>query len=151
MTQFTTYTIKSKQNGFIWQFKYLLNGDLKSFEIVEGKLSATQMKWLFAGANFPTIESIMKTVWMKELKQNFEITIGDPDLSFDAFMEAYGYKVKRVMAERAWKKLNKADHIKAFLGLKGYNNHLKRNNGIAKAHPSTYLNQRYFEDEWHKV
>ena len=150
MTQFTTYTIKGKQRGFVWQFKYRLNGDLKSFEILEGKLTELQIKWLFS-ENFPATETIMKTVWTKVLRQNFEVVVGEPDLSFNAFWDTYGYKVKRVMAERSWKKLSEADRIKAFLGLGSYNSYLKRNNGIAKAHPSTYLNQRYFEDEWHKV
>lgn len=150
MEQLTTYTVKSKEHGFIWLFKYRLNGALKSFEIVEGELSLTQRKWLFAQANFPVLESYMKAVWIKELKKNFEVSIGLPKLDFDAFWEAYDYKVKKVAAQKAWKKLSEANRIKAFMAIEGYNKHLQRKN-VAKAHPATYLNQCYFEDEWDRV
>ena len=141
----TIYTVKSIQDGYIWQFKYTLNGDLKSFEILEGTLSANQMKWLFSSSNFAANESIMKTVWMQNLKKNFEITIGAPDLSFEAFWKAYNHKVKKIISEKAWERLSKKDRIEAIKGIKPYDNYLARK-GIAKAHPSTYINQRYWED-----
>lgn len=141
----TTYTVKSKQDGFIWTFKYTLNGDLKSFEIEEGTLSPKQMKWLFAGANFPATEGIMKTVWIQKLKGHFEIIIGAPDLSFESFWSAYNHKVKKVASEKAWERLGKKDRMAALAGIKPYDGYLGRK-GIAKAHPATYLNQRYWED-----
>jgi hypothetical protein len=145
----TTYTVKSKQDGYVWQFKYRLNGDLKAFEILEGKLSVTQMKWLFSQGNFPATEIVMKTGWIPKLRKNFEIEVGEPDLSFDAFWNAYAHKVgKKVMAENSWKKLGRATKIKALMGIKRYNNHLRLHPGVAKAHPSTYLNQEYWENEW---
>lgn len=141
----TIYTVKSIQDGYIWQFKYTLNGDLKSFEILEGTLSANQMKWLFSSSNFAANESIMKTVWMQNLKKNFEITIGAPDLSFEAFWSLYNHKVKRVVSEKAWERINQKDRMEAIKGIKPYDNYLARK-GIGKAHASTYINQRYWED-----
>jgi hypothetical protein len=141
----TTYTVKSKQDGFIWSFKYTLNGDLRVFIIDEGTLSAKQMKWLFGSGNFPANESIMRSVWMKQLKANFEITIGEPDLSFEAFWTAYNHKIKKVVSEKAWERLGKKDRMAALAGIKPYDGYLSRK-GIAKAHPATYLNQRYWED-----
>jgi len=144
----TTYNIKSKQDGFVWQFKYTLNGDLKAFKILSGQLTGNQMKWLFSGGNFAANESIMKSVWMQKLKKNFEITVGDPDLSFEAFWNTYGKKHgKRKMAENSWNKMSKAKRIKAMLGIKRYVNHL-RLEGTAQAHASTYLNQEYYENEY---
>lgn len=144
----TTYTVRSKQDGFVWQFEYTLNGDLKTLEILEGKLSGKQMKWLFS-PNFPAVESIMKTEWMPKLRKNFEITVGEPDLTFQAFWDLYAHKVgKKKMAENIWNKLSKARRIKAMLGVKKYNNHLRLNTGQAKAHASTYLNQEYYENEY---
>lgn len=141
----TIYTVKGKHEGHIWQFKYDFNGNLKAFEILEGLLSANQMKWLFASSNFAANESIMKTVWMHNLKTNFEITIGTPDLSFDVFYNAYNHKVKKLLSEKAWERLSKKDRMNALQGIKPYDNYLARK-GIAKAHPSTYINQRYWED-----
>jgi len=146
MEQFTTYNIKSRQDGFVWQFKYHLNGDLYAFKVLEGSLSPKQMKWLFASANFAANESIMKTVWMVKLKKNFEITVGEPDLSFEAFWDAYDKKRgKKKMAENTWNKMSKAKRIKAMLYLKRYNDQLRIDN-VAKAYPSTYLNQEYYEN-----
>ena len=141
----TIYTVKSKQDGYIWQFKYDLNGNLKAFEILEGILSGKQMKWLFASANFAANESIMKTVWMLNLKSNFEITVGVPDLSFEVFWNTYNHKVKKLLSEKAWERLSKKDRIDALQGIKPYDGYLSRK-GVAKAHPATYLNQRYWED-----
>lgn len=143
----TTYTIKSRKDGFVWQFKYDLNGNLTAFEILDGALSGNQMKWLFS-PNFPALETIMKTGWMKKLKKNFEITVGEPDLSFDSFWDAYDKKMgKKKMAQNTWKKLSKAKRIKAMLGIRRYNNAL-RLEGTAKCHATTYLNQEYYENEY---
>lgn len=145
----TTYTVKSRKDGFIWQFKYHLNGNLYSFTVLEGSLSGTQMKWLFGTDNFPALEVIMKEKWMKNLKANFEISIGEPDLTFEAFWNAYNNKVgKKKMAENTWNKLSKASKIKALQAISSYNKYLSRKPGIDKAHATTYLNQEYWGNEW---
>lgn len=145
----TTYTVKSKMDGYVWQFKYHLNGNLKAFEILEGELSEKQMKWLFS-PHFPAIETIMKDTWIPELKKNFEITIGAPDLSFDAFYNSYNHKIKKVASETAWKRLSVKDRMAALQGIKAYDGMLSRKH-VAKAHPSTYLNQRYWEDDHNSI
>lgn len=38
----TTYTVRSKEDGFIWVFKYGLNGTFRSFEVLDGELSLKQ-------------------------------------------------------------------------------------------------------------
>ncbi len=158
MDQLITYIIKSKLNGYVWRFKYHLNGNFKSFEILEGQLNAKQVKWLFGGKNakdefqeakFPILEETIK-VWQKKLKDNFEITIETPDLTFDNFWNLYNYKVKKFEAEKAFKKLKEADVIKCFLALPGYDKHLQKT-GTAKAHLSTFINRHYYEDEWQKA
>jgi len=140
----TTYNIKSRVDGFVWQFNYYLNGHLKAFEILSGKLSEKQKTWL--KVNFPFDESVIKEEWMKKLRKNFEITVGEPDLSFEAFWDAYDNKKgKKKMAENTWNKMSKAKRIKAMLYLKRYNDQLRIDN-VAKAYPSTYLNQEYYEN-----
>ena len=148
MEQYTTYTVKSKQDGFIWMFKYHLNGSLKGFNILEGQLSPKQSQWLFATGHFPVNQTIIEQVWLKKLKANFEITIGAPNTSFDAFWDAYAKKVKLTRSKQLWKKLNEATRLKALDGIRRYNNYLRANNGIAKANPDTYLSQHRWEDEF---
>ena len=140
------YLLIGKTLGITMEFNYDLNGLLIAFKILEGELNEKQQAWLFCH-RFPYQEQqmeVMKTVeW-------FEVTESDPDLSFDAFWTAYGYKLgKKVQAQNAWNKLSKGERIAALAGIKPYDNYLKRrNNSIAKAYPSSYLNQRYWENDY---
>lgn len=146
----TTYTVRALNSDTVWTFTYDLDGNLRSFQIMEGELSAKQMKWLFSSGNFPANESIMKNVWMLELKKNFEIIVGAPDLSFDNFWHSYNYKVKKIASERVWKRLSKKDRLEAIKAIEAYDKYLARKH-IAKANPSTYLNQRYWEDNFNSI
>jgi hypothetical protein len=145
----TTYRAKGKEIGLVFLFKYDLNGNLKTFEIAEGELNAKQMKWLFAESNFPACESIMKTIWMKDnkYKKVFEIELSTADLSFDAFWNAYDYKVDKWQAEKAFEKLKEADIIKLFISIPEYKKFITRKNIPAK-YPGTYINQRSFLDDY---
>lgn len=148
MENYTTYTVTGKLTGMIWEFNYDLNGHLRAFKIIEGELTGKQMSWLFGGSNFPGSENLMKTIWLqdKELQKHFEVTIGEPDLSFEAFYKAYNYPVSKQKTIRAWEKLSKKDKLEALKGIKPYDGMLARKH-IAKAHPSTYLNSRRWEDD----
>ncbi len=126
-------------------FKYCLNGLLTSFELRDAdQLSEKQVDWLFS-SNFPYKE--IQINYLKAIK-NFTVTEGSFDLSFDTFWNAYKHKLKRVMAEKAWSKLSDVDKIAAIAGIKHYDGYLNRKRNVEKAHASTYLNQRYWEDEW---
>lgn len=151
MEQLTTYRAKGKEIGLVFLFKYDLNGNLKLFEISEGELNNEQMKWLFS-PNFPANENIIKTIWMKDKKYNkvFEIEKSSANLSFEALWNLYDNKVKRVECEKQFNKLKEADVIKLFLSVPKYKDYLQRKR-IAQAHLSTFINQRYFEDDWSKA
>ena len=152
MEQLTTYRAKGKEIGLVFLFKYDLNGHLKLFEIAEGSRDAKQKKWLFAGANFPADECVMRSIWMKDKKylKVFEIQKSVANLSFDALWNLYDNKVKKYEAEKVFSKLKEADVIKCFIAIPGYNQYLLRK-GIAKAHLSTFINQHYYEDDWSKA
>lgn len=151
MEQLTTYTVKSKQSGYIWIFKYHLNGDFKSFEILDGTLSAKQIKWLFSGLNFPATESTMQIEWMgKTLKDNFEIIKAAPILNFENLWNLYGNKVSKFDAEKAFNKLNDADKIKCFLAIPGYKKYLAKK-GTGTAHLATFIHRQYYNDDWSKA
>lgn len=149
MEQLTTYTVKAKNSDNIWVFKYDLNGLLTEYKRLEGTLSENQIQWFFFKGKFPHMEEQVKG-WMKSLKGNFEITIGEPDLSFEAIWLLYNYKVKRVEAEKNFKKLKEADIVKLFLEVPKYNRYLAKKNHD-KAHLSTFINKRMFEDDYSKV
>lgn len=171
MEQLTTYRTKGKEIGLVFLFKYDLNGNLKLFEIAEGELNSGQIKWLFTGylpsdatfenvkdllsklkTNFPADESIMRTIWMKDKKYNkvFEIEKSSANLSFEALWNLYDNKVKRFDCEKQFNKLKEADVIKLFLSVPKYKDYLQRKR-ISQAHLSTFINQRYFEDDWSKA
>jgi len=143
-TPVTTYTIKGVFRPIIWEFKYNLNGDLVSFKILDTHpLNDVQIEWLRENLPYKQneIEDLRK-------HKNFELIKNEPDLSFTSFWNAYNYKVKKVMAERAWKKLSKADRINAIAKIKHYDGFLKRKFNQSKANPASYLNQRYWEDNY---
>ncbi|WP_163401461.1 hypothetical protein [Flavobacterium fluviatile] len=151
MEQLTIYTVKSKKNGYIWLFKYHLNGDFKSFEILDGSLSPKQITWLFSGSNFPSSENVMQNVWMsKKLKDNFEITKAAPVLDFENLWNLYGHKISKFDSEKQFKKLKDADKIKCFLAIPGYKKYLSKT-GTAIAHLSTFINRQYYNDDWTKA
>jgi hypothetical protein len=149
MEQLTTYRAKGKEIGLVFLFKYDLNGHLRAFQIEEGELNASQMKWLFAAANFPANESIMRSVWMKETKYTKVFTVEKflADLTFESFWKLWDLKVKRDNSEKAWNKLNESDKIKCFLNFKNYQKHLQVTSQ-AKAHLVTWLNQKRYNDEY---
>lgn len=145
MEQVTTYTVKGDSLSVLWEFKYDLKGNLISFQIQDKPLSTKQITWLFKDGNFPETEAIMKSVWLKAKKSVFEIFIGEPDLTFDAFYNAYDHKVKKSQSQASWKRLSKKDKIAALGHIPIYDKFLARKR-YNKAAPSVYLNQRYWED-----
>lgn len=149
MEQLKIYTVKSKNSSTVWEFKYHLNGVLNEFKVLDGELSEKQLEWLFKQGQFPYWE-FQINIWEQKLKANFEIIKGEPDLTFEALWSKYNFKVKRIEAEKAFSKLKKPDIIKVFIAVPGYDKYLQKKQ-TAKAHLSTFINQRYFEDDWSNV
>jgi hypothetical protein len=150
MSEFhTVYRAQGKEIGLVFLFKYDLNGNLTFFEIAEGKLNDQQIRWLFSGSNFPADETIMKTVWMKEKKYQkvFDIEKSLADLSFETLWKLYNHKVAKFHAQQAFKKLKEEAVIKCFVSIKGYHKYLQKTK-IAQAHLASYINGRYYEDDW---
>ncbi|WP_269222031.1 hypothetical protein [Flavobacterium sp. IMCC34518] len=147
MEQLTTYRAKGKEIGLVFLFKYDLNGNLKLFEISEGELNEEQIKWLFS--HFPATESIMKTIWMrdKKYKKVFEVEKSPADLCFEALWKLYDHKIAKFHAEKAFEKLKEESVIKCFLSIPIYKKYLAHSK-IAQAHLATYINGRYYENEY---
>lgn len=144
MEQLTTYIVKARNSSNIWQFKYHLNGAFAEFKILEGVMSDVQMRWL---ANvFPFFEDWIKQ-WQELLKDNFEISVGDPDLSFEALWTLYDDKRAKQDAIKCFAKLKKGDVIKLFQSIPHYKAYLLTSK-VAQAHLATYINKRRFDDEY---
>jgi hypothetical protein len=144
-----TYRAEGKEMGLTFLFKYDLNSNLREFKIESGVLNQEQITWLYNPNNFPANESIMWSKWIKDpkYKKVFKVEHFKADLSFDAFWELYGLKVKKKAAIKAWNKLNESQIIKCFINLKHYENHLSKTRQ-AKAHLASWLNDERFEDEY---
>ena len=71
------------------------------------------------------------------------------EVTFEQFYNDYPRKVGRYTAERSFKKLSIKDKINAYNGLKNYLRYWKYNKTEKQfiPHPSTWLNQRRWEDE----
>lgn len=149
MSQLKSYTVKSKNSENVFVFKYHLNGTLAMFEVLDGILSPEQIIWFFQKGNFPHLEQQI-THWQKTLRSHFDISIGEPDLSFDAAWEKFDYKVNRKKAETAFAKMKPANIIRLFLSIDPYKKYLSRS-GVAQAHLATFINQERYNDEFHKL
>lgn len=143
----TIYTVKVRKQSIVWEFHYDLEGFLTNFKIIQGRLNEKQKVWLFHPARFPYTENSINS-W-KAVK-TFELIKGQPNLDFTTFYNLYRYKVGKLEAQRAWKKLNKADQLKAIKQIKAYEGFLHRKR-IEKVHPATYLNKRRFDDEFNSI
>lgn len=140
-----TYNIIGTDFKGVMVFKFNLNGILTAFELNDAEeLNEKQIAWLFS-RHFPYRESQINN--LRAIKQ-FTVTEGEFNLTFEMFWIAFKYKVKRVLAEKAWEKLSDDDKIKAIAGIRHYDAFLFRKRNQDKAYPSTYLNQRYWEDEF---
>ena len=148
MEQYTTYTVKAKSRPDVWVFKYHLNGVLKSFEVLDGILENKQIDWFFKKGNFPYLEARIKTWTSKPLSLHFDVLVGFPLITFQAFWDLYALKRKITRSKALWAKLNDATKIKALEGIRRYDNYLRLKNGQAKANPDTYLYQKFWLDEY---
>lgn len=146
MNEFKTYTIKSKDVCAVWVFKYQLDGELRSFEVLDGSFTVKQADWLFRGGRFPYNEEIMKK-WLTYFKKYFEIEVGIPEITFDYFYEFYGKKRTKSEAKKFWSKMSPKDRTLAVLGVKRYLNICKLDNR-SPVDPIRYLRNRRFEDEY---
>ena len=143
----TLYTIKGRNFPLLLEFTYDLDGYLVCFKNISEPLSEKTQMWLFSYQRFPYTENMIQS-W-KSIK-NLEIIVGKPEISFEVFYKLYQHKVGKLEAERAWKRLNKADQLKAITKINAYNGFLKRKQ-IAKVYPATYLNKRRFDDEFNSI
>lgn len=147
----TTYRAKGKKIGLVMLFNYDLKGNLKAFSIDEGVLDPTQQNWLFDIRHFPSNEDKMK-FWASspDFLNKFDVQIIPADLSFENAWNIYNYKMSKKDAEKAYVKMTTSEKIDFFISLPKYEGFLKKSK-TAKAYLATYINGRYFENEYPEV
>lgn len=78
-----------------------------------------------------------------------KITEIAPDLSFQAFWDAFDYKMgNKSRAEAAWGKMNVEDRSTCILSIKKYKLWKKQNPSIGHIYAETFLSQRRWENEY---
>lgn len=71
------------------------------------------------------------------------------DLTFNAFWEAYNYKVgKKDRAIKYWNALTETDKAKVFRAIPKYNYWLAQRPNMDRLYPEGFLHQRRFENEF---
>ncbi len=150
MEQRNTYRIKGKIVPVEMLFKFDLNGNFRSFELVEGIFNQVQVEWI--KKLYPFTEKELKEKWLdnKQLKDLFDITQAPAILNFNAVWELFGHKIKRFEAETKWNKCNEATRIKIFTSIPEYKKYIERK-GVAQTNLATYINKRYYEDDWKRA
>ncbi len=73
-----------------------------------------------------------------------------PDVSFDAFWDAYGRKINRKRVEALWKRMSEPQRLKCIISIKPYLQYLARVKWRTQADPDTYLRNESYETEWNK-
>jgi hypothetical protein len=81
-------------------------------------------------------------------KTSVTIIEGDFDISFSMFWNAYGKKVHPSRCKPLWEKMSAADRVKAYMGIKKYNQWLRTQGDRAKLDPENYLKRRTWENEY---
>ena len=72
-----------------------------------------------------------------------------PDITFDSFWNAYGYKVgNRKRAEKEWSRLNPEDRVRCLQGVKRYSMWIAQRRNQDKLYPETFLSQSRWENEF---
>lgn len=121
-------------------FGYNSEGVLVYFE---NKADLQDAHWQYLSKNMPFVDTELAGI-VKKGKLT-EIT----DLSFARFWAAYNNKVgNKKRAEKLWVALQENERIAVLEHLPKYNYYLKTHQGLMKAYPETFLNQRRWENEY---
>lgn len=95
--------------------------------------------------NIPTDEKYIDYY----IKKGFAVKHLPPDLSFDAFWNAYEYKVgNRTKCKQLWNKLTDGERIAVLESIPKYNRWLKLKVTVDRIYPERYLSQKRYENEF---
>ena len=120
------------------------DGILSNLQMPMG-VTAEQAWWL--KTSIPERESELKA-WAAQ-SQILQVDEVPQDLTFNAFWEAYNYKVgKKDRAIKYWNALTESDKAKVFQAIPKYNFWLAQRPNMERLYPEGFLHQRRFENEF---
>ncbi len=111
-------------------------------------LGLTVEQLIFIKENLPITIDELEYIWKSRYRM-FNYKTVEEDLSFNNFWNKYNYKVgNKARAEKLWEKLSDKDRVEVFIGVLKYDRYLSEHPGLGKAHATTFLNQRRWENEY---
>ncbi len=134
----TRYSITSPEFEGELTFMYDDNGKLVWFSN-DAQLSEAHLVYLHK--NFPVIDGLM--VRMAGESKTLIIRQTTNEVTFDAFWEAYNFKMDKLDAQKAWSKLTPDQQNKAFENIPSYKYFLLMRRNQATLYPATYLRGKY--------
>lgn len=134
----------SSQN-YTGQIELVYDGrdQLITVDFANGDLTVKQVE-MFTRI-IPAIASMIPEV-VSRYKQ-LTVVEGTVKATFEAFWKKYDLKFNKKRAEMEWNKLSQSDQVLAYHAIDRYDKYVK-DKRISKAHPETYLRNRYFENEY---
>lgn len=139
------YTVTIKKNTTATALIGYEDGVCVLVQITTQGLKPEQAGWILK--TIPPFEGDLPTL---ELALPFiRVEAVPADLTFNAFWEAYGYKVgKRERAIKIWATLNDIDKARCIRSIPKYNQWLSNKFNMERLYPETYLSQRRWENEF---
>ncbi len=137
-----TYTLSHPKTPHIAVFTYREDGLLIACQYPEQANAETLNA--FISQTIRTEQGLLELNGMHGLVVREKLA----DLSFDAFWNAYTYKVgAKAVAEKLWTKLSDEDKTAAIIAIKPYDRYIART-GVAKIYPERYIKYRRWENEF---
>lgn len=82
------------------------------------------------------------------LLPNCIIVEAEYEVSFEMFFDKYKKKLNKARCILLWSKMSKTMQVQAYHGIDAYEKYLKKEHWMSKAHPETYLRNKYWENEY---
>jgi hypothetical protein len=151
----TSYLLTGRKSGIKFILTYNETKTLIKTELIDGdKWTPEQLMYFYCRVVVELFVSDEKLINKKsagydEFNAIFKIETVPVDTSFEAFWNAYTYKVGNIpRVKKLWENLSNHEQILAIQTIKKYNAWLAKNTGVQKLYAETYLNQKRWENEF---
>jgi hypothetical protein len=151
----TSYLLTGRKSGIKFILTYNEPKTLIKTELIDGdKWTPEQLMYFYCRVVVELFVSDEKLINKKsagydEFNAIFKIETVPVDTSFEAFWNAYTYKVGNIpRVKKLWENLSNHEQILAIQTIKKYNAWLAKNTAVQKLYAETYLNQKRWENEF---
>jgi len=139
------YTITIKKKATAVAVAGYEDGVCRFLQIETPGLTPEQAGWILR--TVPASEA--ELAGMEQVFPFVKVEIVPTDLSFNAFWDAYAYKVgKQERARKLWASMSDADKTKCLRSIPRYNQWLSSKFNMERLYPETYLSQSRFNNDF---